>query len=159
MDNYALADQLSLLSKLMDIHGENTFKAKAYAATAFTLEKLPQPVAEIPKEKISSIKGIGESAGRKIIELLETGEMTALQELLAQTPEGVLEMMNIKGLGPKKIHTLWKEMGINSIEALQEACATNRIASQKGSAKKRNKTSWKPSATSRKTPVNTSMYR
>ena len=136
MDNYALADQLNLLSKLMDIHGENAFKAKAYAVTAFAIEKIPQPLADIPKEKISSIKGIGESAGKKIVELLETGEMAALQELLAQTPEGVLEMMNIKGLGPKKIHTLWKEMGINSIEALKEACATNRIASQKGFGEK-----------------------
>lgn len=136
MDNYAIADQLTLLSKLMDIHGENAFKAKAYAAAAFALEKLPQPVAALPREKLGSIKGIGESAGKKIMELLEKGEMTALQQLLAQTPEGVLEMMNIKGLGPKKIHTLWKSLNISSIEALQEACEQNKIAEQKGFGEK-----------------------
>src|SRR4051794_24738625 len=118
MDNYAIADQLSLLSKLMDIHGENAFKTKAYAAAAFALEKLPQPVSDLAKEKIAGIRGVGESAGKKVVELLETGELAALQELLTQTPEGVLEMMNIKGLGPKKIHTLWKGLHISSIEDL-----------------------------------------
>lgn len=136
MDNYALADQLTLLSKLMDIHGENAFKTKAYAAAAFALEKLPQQAADLSKEKISSIKGIGESAGKKIIELLETGELKALQQLLAQTPEGILEMMNIKGLGAKKIHTLWKGLGLDSIEALQHACEQNKIAEQKGFGEK-----------------------
>jgi DNA polymerase (family 10) len=136
MDNYAIADHLTLLSKLMDIHGENAFKSKAYAAAAFALEKLPQPVAALPKEKISAIRGIGESAGKKITELLETGEMTALKQLLTQTPEGVLEMMNIKGLGPKKIHTLWKALHIDSIEALQQACEANTVAEQKGFGEK-----------------------
>ncbi len=136
MDNYAIADQLTLLSKLMDIHGENGFRAKAYAGAAFALEKLPQPVASLPKEKLSSIKGVGESAGKKIAELLDTGEMTALQQLIAQTPEGVLEMMNIKGIGAKKINTLWKGLNIDSIEALQKACEENRIAEQKGFGEK-----------------------
>jgi DNA polymerase (family X) len=136
MDNYALADQLNLLAKLMDIHGENSFKAKAYASAAFALEKLPNQVADLPKEKVFSIKGIGESAGKKVLELLETGEISALQQLLSQTPEGVLELMNIKGLGPKKINMLWKELGINSIEGLQEACEKNIIASKKGFGEK-----------------------
>ncbi|HEX2534965.1 MAG TPA: helix-hairpin-helix domain-containing protein, partial [Chitinophagaceae bacterium] len=68
----------------------------------------------------------------KVRELLQTGTLTALQELLRRTPEGVLEMMHIKGLGPKKIHTLWKELSIDSIEALAAACQSNRIAQQKG---------------------------
>lgn len=132
MDNYALADQFSLLAKLMDIHGENSFKSKSYSSAAFTLEKLPQEISSLPKEKIFSIKGIGESVGKKIIELLETGSLQALQDLIAQTPAGILEMMNIKGLGPKKIHQLWKEMSIDTIEDLQQACEENRIAATKG---------------------------
>lgn len=136
MDNYAIADQLSLLSKLMDIHGENSFKSKSYASAAFTLEKLPQQIAELPHEKIFKIKGIGESVGNKIIEIIETGQLQPLQEILSQTPEGVLEMMNIKGLGPKKINVLWKEMNISSIEELQIACEENRVATQKGFGEK-----------------------
>src|SRR5205085_6209991 len=105
MDNYAIADQFSLLSKLMDIHGENSFKSKSYSSAAFVIEKLPQEIASLPKEKIFQVKGIGESVGKKVIEIIETGELKALQEIIATTPPGILEMMNIKGLGPKKINT------------------------------------------------------
>ena len=66
MDNYAIADQLSMLARLMDIHGENSFKAKSYSIAAFTIEKLPQELASLPKEKIASIKGIGDSVGKRL---------------------------------------------------------------------------------------------
>ncbi|MBA2746155.1 MAG: DNA polymerase/3'-5' exonuclease PolX, partial [Flavisolibacter sp.] len=132
MDNYAIADQLSLLSKLMDIHGENAFKAKSYASAAFTLEKFPSQISAMAKEKIAGIRGIGDSVAKKIIELLDTGSLASLQQLLQNTPEGVLEMMNIKGLGPKKIHLLWKEMQIDTIDDLRQACQENRIADKKG---------------------------
>jgi DNA polymerase (family 10) len=136
MDNYIIADQLSLLSKLMDIHGENSFKSKSYSSAAFAIEKLPQEIAGLPPEKIFSIKGIGESVGKKITELLDTGVLTLLQEYISKTPQGVLEMMNIKGLGPKKINLLWKEMQIDTIEELQKACTENRISGQKGFGEK-----------------------
>lgn len=136
MDNYAIADQLSLLSKLMDIHGENAFKSKSYSSAAFAIEKLPEPLSGLPKEKILRIKGIGESVGAKVVEIIETAELQALKDLVAQTPEGVLEMMSIKGLGPKKIHTVWKEMGIETIDDLRDACMHNRIAEKKGFGEK-----------------------
>src|SRR5579875_3938710 len=115
-ENYEIAEQLSLLAKLMDIHGENSFKSKSYSSAAFAIEKLPQQIASLPHEKIFQIKGIGESVGKKVIEILENGEMKVLQEYIANTHSGVLEMMNIKGLGPKKINVLWKEMHIDTIE-------------------------------------------
>ncbi len=136
MDNYAIADQFSLLAKLMDIHGENSFKAKSYSSAAFAIEKISAPLATMPEEKIFALKGIGDSTGKKIIELVQTGELKALQDLIAVTPEGVLDMMNIKGLGPKKINTLWKGMAIDSINALEEACRDNRIALTKGFGEK-----------------------
>ena len=136
MDNYSIADQLSLLSKLMDIHGENAFKSKSYSSAAFAIEKLPSELADTPHHKIFSIRGIGESVGKKVVEILETGTMEALKDLITKTPEGVLEMMNIKGLGPKKIHTLWKEMHIDTIEALSKACEENKVAEKKGFGEK-----------------------
>ena len=136
MDNYAIADQLSLLAKLMDIHGENAFKAKTYSVAAFTLEKLPEPVAVMPEAKLARIRNIGKSAAKKITELLQTGKLSALEELIENTPPGVLEMMAIKGLGPKKIHTLWKELRINTLEELQLACEEHRIAQTKGFGEK-----------------------
>jgi len=132
MDNYAIADQFSLLAKLMDIHGENSFKAKSYSSAAFNIEKITEPLSTLPEEKLFSLKGIGESVGKKVIEIIQTGELKALQELIAKTPEGVLEMMNVKGLGPKKINTLWKEMNIDTMEELEQACRENRIAKIKG---------------------------
>ena len=136
MDNYAIADQFSMLAKLMDIHGENSFKAKSYAVAAFTIEKLPQEIADLSADKIFSIRGIGESVGKKVVELIEAGELKSLKEYIFKTPEGVLEMMNIKGLGPKKINTLWKEYGIDTIDNLKTACIENRIAEKKGFGEK-----------------------
>lgn len=132
VDNYAIADQFSLLSKLMDIHGENAFKAKSYASAAFAIEKAPQELSTLSPEQIAGLRGIGDSTAKKIVEVLQTGELRALQELLQNTPTGVLEMMNIKGLGPKKINVIWKEMKIDTIEGLEQACRENRIAAKKG---------------------------
>jgi DNA polymerase (family 10) len=132
MDNYAIADKFSLLSKLMDIHGDNSFKARIYGAAAFNIEKLPMQLADTPREKISAIKGIGDSTAKKIAEMLDTGELGVLNELISKTPPGVIEMLNIKGIGPKKIQTIWKEMGIESIGELLYACNENRLTLYKG---------------------------
>jgi len=136
MDNYQIADNFSLLSKLTDIHAENNFKAKSYGATAFNIEKLPMQLSEMPHEKIADIKGIGASSAQKIIEILETGSLVVLQELIAKTPPGVIEMLNIKGIGPKKISTIWKEMEIESIGELLYACQENRLKLYKGFGEK-----------------------
>lgn len=116
----------------MDIHGENSFKSKTYSIIAFTIEKLPTQLADLPREKIFQIKGIGDSIGKKVIEILETGHLKSLEDYVQKTPAGVLEMLGIKGLGPKKISIIWKEMGIESIGELQYACTENRLANYKG---------------------------
>ena len=131
-DNNFIADQFSLLAKLMDIHGANSFKSKSYAAAAFNIEKLPQQLAELDPGQLSSIKGIGDSAAKKIVELLETGKLQALEDLVRDTPAGVLEMLQVKGLGPKKINTIWKEMDIESLGELLYACNENRLLLYKG---------------------------
>lgn len=136
MDNYQIADQFSLLSKLMDIHGENSFKSKSYASAAFAIEKLPVQLSETPVEKIAGIKGIGSSSAQKIIELLETGQLNALNEIILTTPPGVVEMLNIKGIGPKKIHTIWKEMELETVGELLYACKENRLKLYKGFGEK-----------------------
>lgn len=135
-DNYQIADMFSLLSKLMDIHGENSFKAKSYAAAAFNIEKLPVQLAEVDHSKIASYKGVGESTAKKVIEILQTGQLKALNDLISTTPPGIIEMLSIKGLGPKKISTIWKEMEIESIGELLYACQENRLMLFKGFGEK-----------------------
>ena len=96
LTNSFIADQFDLLSKLMDIHQENSFKSKSYSSAAFAIEKLPFELSSFERNQIASIKGIGESSAKKIIELLETQKLSVLEEMLAKTPEGILEMMRIK---------------------------------------------------------------
>jgi DNA polymerase (family 10) len=88
MDNYTIADNFSLLSKLMEIHGENSFKSKTYSIAAFNIEKLPLQLSETPHDKIFNIKGIGDSIGKKILEMLDTGKMKTLNDYLEKTPLG-----------------------------------------------------------------------
>ena len=104
--NATISEQFELLSKLMDIHQENSFKSKSYSSAAFAIDKLPFELETFEKGKIASIKGIGESSAKKIIEILETDRLSVLDELINKTPEGVLDMLRIKGLGPKKIATI-----------------------------------------------------
>lgn len=139
MDNYSIAENFSLLAKLMDIHGENSFKTKTYSIAAFNIEKLPVQLKDTPREKLFSIKGIGDSIGKKVVEMLDTGQLLALAEIISKTPHGVIEMLNIKGLGPKKINTVWKEMELESIGELLYACGENRLTLYKGFGEKTQK--------------------
>ena len=84
IDNYYIAEQFSFLSKLMDIHGENSFKSKTYSITAFNIEKLNVQLSELPPEKIFSLKGIGDSIGNKILEILKEGHMKLLEDYFAK---------------------------------------------------------------------------
>jgi DNA polymerase (family 10) len=139
MDNSAIADNFDLLAKLMDIHGENSFKTKTYAVAAFNIEKLPEQLKDTPRDKLFSIRGIGDSVGRKVIELIDTGKMETLSDYISRTPPGVIEMLNIKGIGPKKIHTIWKEMEVESLGELLYACNENRLTLFKGFGEKTQK--------------------
>jgi DNA polymerase (family 10) len=136
MDNGAIADNLSLLAKLMDIHGDNSFKAKTYSSAAYTIDKLPVELSTLSTEKIFGIKGIGEATGKKIIEQIHTGNLQVLDEYVEKTPPGILQMLQIKGLGPKKISTIWKELEIENIGELLYACEENRLLLYKGFGEK-----------------------
>ena len=116
----------------MDIHGENEFKIKSYANAAFTLDKLTQPVAELSSSELFAIRGIGDAIGKKIIQLIENKELSLLTAYIEKTPPGIIELLKIKGLGPKKISTIWKELEIESIGELLYACQENRLINYKG---------------------------
>lgn len=136
MDNYSIADNFSLLSKLMDIHGEDSFKAKSFASAAFTIEKLPLQLKDTAPEEIARIKGIGSSTNKAIQEMLLTGHLSLLENFIVKTPAGILEMLKIKGLGPKKIATIWKELEVETLGELLYACDENRLMLLKGFGQK-----------------------
>jgi DNA polymerase (family X) len=136
MDNATIADNFSLLSRLMDIHGENSFKTKTYSIAAYNIDKLPLQLKDTARENLFSIQGIGKSVGEKVIEMLDEGHLNILNGYIASTPPGVIEMLNVKGIGPKKIHTIWKEMEIESLGELLYACNENRLTLFKGFGEK-----------------------
>ena len=120
----------------MDIHGENSFKTKSYSVAAFTIEKLPAELSSIPEENIFSIKGVGEAIGKKIIEQLHTGQLPLLNDYISKTPQGIMEMLAIKGIGPKKISVIWKQLEIENLGELLYACNENRLLLYKGFGEK-----------------------
>src|ERR1700759_1912496 len=127
MENKPIARTLRLLSQLMELHEQNPFKIKSLANAAFKVDKLPFPAASKTQEELEKVDGIGKSTASKIMELLETGTMTELRDLLAQTPEGVVEMMGIKGIGAKKVAIIWRELDIENVGELYYACNENRL--------------------------------
>lgn len=136
MSNKEISNQFSTLSKLMDVHGENSFRSKSYSIAAYKISQLPVELKTITPEKISSLNGIGEAIAKKIQEIFSDGMIKNLQELISETPEGIFEMLKIKGLGPKKIGVIWKKMGIENIGELLYACEENRLLMFDGFGKK-----------------------
>ncbi|WP_461790151.1 helix-hairpin-helix domain-containing protein [Pedobacter sp.] len=132
MENKPIARTLRLLSQLMELHNENPFKVKSVANAAFKIDKLPFALASKPTSEIDKIDGVGKSIASKVIELLETGSVAELETLLEQTPPGIVEMLTIKGIGPKKIATIWNDLKIESIGELYYACNENRLIEAKG---------------------------
>jgi DNA polymerase (family 10) len=92
----------------MELHDENPFKIKSVANAAFKVDKLPYPIASKTLAEIEQVDGLGKSIAGKIWEIIESNSLLDLSELLNKTPPGIVEMMRIKGLGPKKILIIWK---------------------------------------------------
>ena len=132
MDNKTISYHLNLLSQLMELNGDNPFKIKSLAAAAYKIRKLPFAVSEKSAGELERIDGMGKSTSVKVTELLQTGTLTEMEQLLEQTPPGIVEMLGMKGIGPKKILIIWKELGIENIGELYYACNENRLINAKG---------------------------
>lgn len=132
MENKTIARNLRLLSQLMELHNENPFKIKSVANAAFKVDKLPFSLATKSLNEIEQVDGLGKSIASKIWELIHHNNITELADLLLITPSGIVEMMKIKGLGPKKILIIWKDLGIESVGELYYACNENRLIEAKG---------------------------
>lgn len=132
MSTEEIADILELTAKLMELHEENPFKVKAVSNAAYKLSKTRLDLSSGNPDEIDSIEGIGKGITAKIIEILKTGTTQELEELRAKTPDGVIEMMGIKGVGPKKVRQLWQELGVESTGELLYACNENRLVDLKG---------------------------
>lgn len=132
MTNKEYANQFQLLAKLMELHGENSYRIKSYNNAYRIIRGITEPVQEMTLAEVKSVKGIGDAIGQKIMELQQTGTMTMLEEYRKGTPVGIVQLLGIKGLGIKKIKQLWEELEIQSPGELLYACNENRLITLKG---------------------------
>lgn len=132
MTNKEIAKSFQLLGDIMELHGENQFKIRSYRTAYMTLRKLEQPLSELSDAEIGGIKGVGKAIQGKIRELLDNGKMNTLERYKGQTPEGVQEMLQIKGVGPKKIASIWQDLGVETVGELLYAVNENRLIELKG---------------------------
>ncbi len=128
-----IADILTEIAVLLELKGENPFKTRAYQTGARALEALEEDLGTIIAEgRLDAIKGIGDALSKKIVEVHGTGRLRFYDELKASIPPGLVEMLDIPGLGPKKIIALHQKLGVDSIAALTQACADGLVAGLPG---------------------------
>jgi DNA polymerase (family X) len=136
LENQEIINLLKLTGSLMELHEENPFKIRGYQNAVFNLEKISQDLSLMSIEELTALEGIGKGIASKILELNTSGELSELKGLLEVTPPGVIEMLGIKGIGPKKVRTIWKELQVETKEALLDACNENKVAALKGFGEK-----------------------
>ena len=132
MNNKEIARKFNLLGKVMELHDENPFKVRSYTSAYASLRKVSSPLIEMSEEELSEIKGVGKAIVGKIVELRDSGSMVTLQRYVDITPPGILEMLQIRGFGPKKVKVIWNQLNIITPGELLMACQENRLVELKG---------------------------
>ena len=125
---------LKLMASLIELHGQNSFKARAYTGAIYKIDNLGQVLSR----ELSGLQkqGFSKSMAQKIAQIVETKTFPELTELLKQTPVGLIDVLNVKGLGAKKVRQLWTDLGIEDVASLYKACKTGEILKIKGFAAK-----------------------
>src|SRR5262245_28813458 len=138
MNNRDIGTHLDEIADLLEFQNANPFRVRAYRNAARKVSDLSEPLSTIAadsKRDLTEIEGIGKDLAQKIGELLTTGQIEILEQLRAEIPGGVLAMVRIPGMGPKKAATLFKELGIGSLDELKAACEADRVQALKGFGK------------------------
>jgi len=133
VDKHTVAKVLQEIGLFLELRGENPFKSRAYYNAARTVEQLEGDLEQLVREgKLREVRGIGSALNKKISELVHHGSLKYYEELKASIPSGLLELLRIPGLGPRKIKVLYDNLGIATIGELEYACKENRLVKLKG---------------------------
>ena len=132
MTNKEIIQILNRTSKLMELHGENDFKIKSYTNAIFNLERTQDRLSDLKLDELEQINGVGKGIAAKIDQINQMGRLDILEEYLNRTPPGVIDLMDMRGIGIKKLRTLWHDFDIDSKRALDEALKNNSLANVKG---------------------------
>lgn len=131
MTNSEIAEAFETIVSLLQMKEEKAFTVRAYQRAARTIDRLPRDLDAMIRdgEDLTDIPGVGKAISAKITELVTTGEMNYLERLKAEFPEGILDLVEIPGLGPKTVARVWKELDVTSVEQLSAAIEDGRVAS------------------------------
>lgn len=133
MDNHQVAAIFAEMADMLDILGESTHRVMAYRRAAESVTDLGRPLEEVWRAgELEALPGIGKTLAGKIDELVRTGRLEAAEKLKAQVPAGVVEMLQIPGVGPRKAALFWKEAGVASVEELADAARAGRVRTLPG---------------------------
>jgi len=132
MTNPQIAAHFNILAKLMELHKDNPFKIRSYVSAYNKLRKMDEPLAGRSETELQKIEGVGKAIAAKIHELATTGRMETLEKWQAKTPEGIQEMLKIRGFGPKKVKAVWDGLGVTTVGQLLYAINENRLVELKG---------------------------
>ncbi|MFH1100451.1 MAG: DNA polymerase/3'-5' exonuclease PolX [Methanobacteriota archaeon] len=128
MKNQLVADIFYMVGDLLDLQGEVFFKTRAYRMAAQTIEALDEDIETVMKEnRLESIPGIGEALAKKITEIVTTGKLEYLERLKKEIPAGLLDLLRVPGLGPRKVAALYKTRGITTMKQLQDAARNGKL--------------------------------
>ncbi len=137
MDKDQVAEILNEIGTLLELKGENPFKTRAYSNAARALESLTEPLDKlVAEDRLGEVKGIGEGIQKKVTELVTTGKLAYYDELKASVPPGLVAMLQIPGLGPKKVKALHDRLGLDTIDQLEAACQAGKVAGLDGFGEK-----------------------
>ena len=132
MINQDIIKVLKTTAALMELHEENPFKVRSYNAAVYNLERLEASLADMDFKALEGLSGVGKSIAAAIDEINKTGGFNLLSTLRERTPDGIISLLDVKGLGPKKIRPAWQELGITSINEMLQAAREGRLASLNG---------------------------
>ena len=135
MDNGSIANIFDEMAELLELRGENQFRVRAYRNGAKTIRELSEQVSDILADKSRDLRkfpGIGDTLADKCKVMVETGKLPQLEELRANTPAVLVKMTRIPGVGAKKAMLMQKELGIQSLEELRQACKDQKVRALKG---------------------------
>lgn len=136
MKNQQIAKIFNEIAELLEFKGENVFRIRAYRRAAQNIDGLPKDVTTLSEEELEAVPGIGKDLAGKIQEYLSTGKVAKHEELKKDIPGGVLDLLRVPGLGPKKAKQFYDTLKIKSVDELEDAIRKGKLSGLPGIQKK-----------------------
>lgn len=132
MTNKSVARVLKLAADLLELTGGNEFRARAYHRASRVVDQMDEPVAAFDVQDLTTVQGVGKGLAGDIVEIVQTGSLAQVETTLQSLPPGLPEVLRVKGLGPKKVRSIWQELDVTDLDALEHAAASGQLTTLSG---------------------------